>query len=43
MKVHQTAYIERACYYFIANDVKTDETGTDAEISQGGSLAYVST
>jgi len=24
-KEHWTAYIERARYYFIANDVKTDE------------------
>ena len=25
VKEHWTAYIERACYYFIANDVKTNE------------------
>ena len=24
-KEHWTAYIEKACYYFIANDVKSDE------------------
>ena len=40
LKEHWTAYIERARYYFIANDVKTDEKKHAILFSGCGSETY---